>query len=249
MTMTQCGNRRGLPEAIRGVLYSDYRPTSDRPALQLDLVIYIFYIYLHRDNGTLKVMENKLPRLIGTLPRSRCRLARPTTHLRHNSTWASTSESWKKPPVWTNVAEDEIARLAALRRRPLTLADLLKWVNFPTWCVIEIADDIQTWPTSIIQTGSSRLGQFHSFPSSGPSGLSHTMFEKFTVHRCFQPPRFANLQQLPAFVIDLIALPTTPNHHPRRRETIRRSDGGSCPNPHQYHTHTSKRVSRMQKVH
>ncbi|EED13217.1 mitochondrial pyruvate dehydrogenase kinase, putative [Talaromyces stipitatus ATCC 10500] len=68
-------------------------------------------------------MENRIPRLIGTLPRSRRGLAR-SIRRQHHAT--STSNSWQKPPAWANVAEDEIARLAALRRRPLTLTDLLK---------------------------------------------------------------------------------------------------------------------------
>ncbi|KAL1987817.1 hypothetical protein VTN96DRAFT_2220 [Rasamsonia emersonii] len=50
--------------------------------------------------------------------------ARPTRDRAYSNSTAS--QSWSNPPSWTNVAEDEIAKLAAIRRRPLTLGDLLK---------------------------------------------------------------------------------------------------------------------------
>lgn len=70
-------------------------------------------------------MEARIPRLLGTVPLSKCRLA---THVQRRgvSKSSGSTENWRNPPAWTNVAADEIAKLAAMRRRPLTLADLLK---------------------------------------------------------------------------------------------------------------------------
>lgn len=70
-------------------------------------------------------METTITRLLKTVPRSRCRSAY-CLQVRRGSTSTSSSDNWRKPPAWTNVAEDEIARLAAVKRRPLTLRDLLK---------------------------------------------------------------------------------------------------------------------------
>lgn len=73
------------------------------------------------------VMESRpvrFTRLISAACRRSCRFARPTT--RDRAAYSTASQSWSNPPSWTNVAEDEIAKLAAIRRRPLTLGDLLK---------------------------------------------------------------------------------------------------------------------------
>ncbi|KAL1998991.1 hypothetical protein VTN02DRAFT_5225 [Thermoascus thermophilus] len=43
----------------------------------------------------------------------------------------SSPSSWSKPSFHTHVADDEVARLAASRRRPLTLGDLLKYGRPP----------------------------------------------------------------------------------------------------------------------
>ncbi|QKX58201.1 uncharacterized protein TRUGW13939_05322 [Talaromyces rugulosus] len=55
----------------------------------------------------------------------------PSPVSRFHRTYSTTTSSnpaqpWSYPPSWTNVAEDEIAKLAAMRRLPLTLGHLLK---------------------------------------------------------------------------------------------------------------------------
>lgn len=77
-------------------------------------------------------MEHRISRLFGALSLPRCRSAAAYyAQLRRSSTSTSSSGTWQTPPVWTNVAEDEIAKLAAMRRRPLMLEDLLKLVDYP----------------------------------------------------------------------------------------------------------------------
>lgn len=57
--------------------------------------------------------------------RPHCNLA---SCLRAGYSTPSSSTANTHPPSFANGANDEVARLAATRRRPLTLADLLKWV-------------------------------------------------------------------------------------------------------------------------
>lgn len=69
-------------------------------------------------------------RLVHAISPSRCRPSRIATRLRRDSsTTLPETQGWSTPPSWTNVAEDDIAKVAAMRRRPLTLPDLLKYVN------------------------------------------------------------------------------------------------------------------------
>lgn len=60
--------------------------------------------------------------------RLKCSFASVGKHLyaRHSSTSALPRHSWSLHPSSTNVANDEVAQLAASHRQPLTLADLLK---------------------------------------------------------------------------------------------------------------------------
>ncbi|KAL1996511.1 hypothetical protein VTN49DRAFT_8111 [Thermomyces lanuginosus] len=50
---------------------------------------------------------------------------RPFAVSRHRRAASTSPANWLNSP-WTNAAEDEIAKLASIRRRPLTLRDLLK---------------------------------------------------------------------------------------------------------------------------
>lgn len=49
---------------------------------------------------------------------------------RHHIPFSSlAARTWSYPPPADNVANDEVAKLAASPRRPLTLTDLLKYVT------------------------------------------------------------------------------------------------------------------------
>ena len=69
------------------------------------------------------------PRIFQGLPRCRPLYGTATPGISALARRTLTSypiHSWSLNPSSTNAANDEVARLAASRRRPLTLADLLK---------------------------------------------------------------------------------------------------------------------------